>query len=602
MRGGGKMIKRIIKGLGCGLFLLAVLTLLSSPLEAQNNRGGGVPVEALSVSLKTLDIKDHFIASSSPKAGVIRALKGHVVIIHRGTEEAFFGQEGDIVYENDAINTLENSRCQIKFYNEDVVKLASDTEFGVETYLDKRNEGRKTTIFSILKGKAKFYALRLLRYRKSKFEVKTPTAVVGVRGTKFGVHVYWEGEPKLGKGGLQVADSSKGIGNYLTQLESGGTQKSYTDSHVDEGEIQQNGVSIPAGFGYSGKTGILGPMDPAQRDAFDSETSALEGGKEIKQEQKKEQTTQEVMEEQASEKGSLAEQIALQTETTFEQTAPQPSPPASTPEPPPIPAPTPPSGGNKMGYFAAMMNRSSLDTSLHDVYATSTRQDFNSASIKGGSILDSGGYIESNPDGFINPGDPSLTRIVTDGGATDSGASANGDITIPGEWTTTYMTWGRWTMNDPVSIGAHDYTIDDIARYIYGQTTPNEAVAGFSGTAQYTGDAYGAYVGNIFMDGNFSSDVNFNNSQVSNFNLNVSDGTGDHTANITGAFGSLNGSEFNLSGGTWNLFKEGGTKTPSHQSLQGSLYGPNGEEMGGVWGMYYNDGHAATGVFVGDKQ
>jgi hypothetical protein len=86
------------------------------------------------------------------------------------------------------------------------------------------------------------------------------------------------------------------------------------------------------------------------------------------------------------------------------------------------------------------------------------------------------------------------------------------------------------------------------------------------------------------------------------FNLNVSDGTGDHSANITGAFGSLNGSEFNLSGGTWTLFKEGGTKSPFNQSLQGSLYGPNGEEMGGVWGMYYNDGHAATGVFVGDKQ
>ncbi len=77
-----------MKGLGAGLFLLAILTLLSSPLEAQNNRGGGVPVEALSVSLKTLDIKDHFIASSSPKAGVIRALnclkridrQGHMII------------------------------------------------------------------------------------------------------------------------------------------------------------------------------------------------------------------------------------------------------------------------------------------------------------------------------------------------------------------------------------------------------------------------------------------------------------------------------------------------------------------------------------------
>ncbi len=593
------MKKKKMKGLGSGLFLLVSLTLLISPLEAQDNRGGGVPPEVLSVSFKSLDIKDYFIASSSPKVGVIQALKGHVVIIHRGTGVAFFGREGDIVYENDAVNTLEDSRCQIKFSNDDVVKLAADTEFGVETYIDDRKEGRKTAIFTMLKGKAKFYVLRLFRYRKTKFEVKTPTAVVGVRGTKFGLHVYWEEESRMGKGGILVADSSKQIGDYLALLEPGVGKKSYTDSHCDEGEIDQNGIIIPAGFGYREKTGDLDPMDPVERDAFDAETSAVEQEKQLPEEQQEKQNTFDGMEEGAREKASLGSQIENQTDMVFDQNAPELSPPT----PPAPPAQTPPVGGNKIGYFAALMNRASPTTTLHDVYATSTRQDFNSASIRGGSIIDSGGFIETNPDGFINPGDPNLTRVVTDGGATDSGASANGDITIPAEYNIfSYMTWGRWTMTDSVSIGIHDYTIDDLARYIYGQATPNATVVGFSGTAQYTGLAYGTYVGDVFMSGTFSSDVNFNNSQVNNFDLNVSDGVGDHTANIAGAFGSLNGSEFQLSGGTWTLYKEGGTKTPTHQSLQGSLYGPNGEEMGGVWGMYYNDGHAATGVFVGDKQ
>lgn len=596
-----------MKGLGLGFFSFAILTLLSTPLEAQENRGAGVPPEALSVSLKTLDIKDHFIPSSSPKAGVIRALKGHVVIIHRGTEEAFFGREGDVVYENDAINTLENSRCHIKFYNEDVVKLAANTEFGVETYLDERSLGKKKTVFSILKGKAKFYALRLLRYRESKFEVKTPTAVVGVRGTKFGVHVYWQGEPKLGKAGLQVADNSKKMGTYLSLLESSGNLKSYTDSHCDEGEIHQNGVAVPAGFGYNSKTGYVGPMDPVLRDAFDSETSAVQGGTENKQEQKRAQKQEQArpggIEEQASDEDTRAKQIADQTETAIEQAIAERSsqtPPESSPIGPP--QSSPPAQGNKMGYFAAMMNRSSPTTTLHDVFVTGSRQDFDSTSVKGGSVVDSGGYIESNPDGFINPGDPLLTRIVTDGGATDSGASANGPITILQEWRSDYITWGRWTMTNPVSIGSHDFTIDDTARYIYGQTTPNDAIAGFSGTAQYTGPALGHYVGDIYMSGNFSTDVDFNNGQVSNFNLNVSDMTNDYQANITGAFGALNGSEFSLSGGNWTLFKEGGIKTPTHQGLQGSLYGPNGEEMGGVWGMYYDNNHAATGLFVGEKQ
>ena len=583
-----KRMKRLVES---GLFILAGLALLSSPLEAQENRGGGVPREILSVSLKGLDIKDYFIASSSPRAGEIQALKGHVVIIHGVTGVAFFGREGDAVYEKDTINTLENTRCQIKFSTDDVVKLGADTEFGVETYIDDRTEGRKTSIFTMLKGKAKFYALRLLQYRKKKFEVKTPTAVVGVRGTKFGLHVYWEEEPRMGKGGVQIADNSKEIGNYMALLEPVDGKISYTDSHCDEGEIDQNGILIPAGFGYQEETGYLGPMDPVERDAFDAEISEVEQEQEIREEQNEAPGTRDSIEEGAREKDVLADRIAKQSDTTLDLNLPVVRRQATAVE------------GSRVGYFAAMLNRSSPTTSLHDVYVTSTRQDFNSASIRGGSIVYPGGYIENNPEGFIDGGTPYLTRIVTDGGATDSGDSAAGNITIPVEWDTySYMTWGRWTMNDPVAIDSHEYSVDDMARYIFGQTTPNESVAGFSGTAQYSGDAYGTYVGDVSMDGNFSCNVNFDSGSVNNFDLDVSSSDNSHAAHISDATGFLNGSEFNLSGGTWSLFKEGGTKTPTYQSLQGSLFGPNAEETGGVWGMYYNDGHAATGLFVGEKQ
>ena len=592
-----KHMKRLVES---GLFILAGLILLSSPLEAQENRGGGVPPETLSVSLKGLDIKDHFIASVSPRAGEIQALKGHVVIIHGETGIAFFGREGDVVYEKDTINTLENSRCQIKFSTEDVVKLGEDTEFGVESYIDDRTGGEKTSIFTMLKGKAKFYALRLLRYRKRTFEVKTPTAVVGVRGTKFGLHVYWEEDSKLGKGGIQVADNSKEIQNYMALLEPVDGKKSYTDSHCDEGEIDQNGLIIPAGFGYREQTGDLGPMDPVERDAFDAEISAVEDEQEIREEQNEAPGTRDSIEEGAADKGILADRIASQSNANLDM-----NPPDTTIDLNPSVGQTPVTNveGNQVGYFAALMNRSSPTTALHDVYVTSTRQDFNSASIMGGSIVYPGGFIESNPEGFINGGTPSMTRIVTDGGATDSGDSSSGNITIPAEWRMySYMTWGRWTMTDPVTIDGHEYTVDDIARYIFGQTTPTENVAGFSGTAQYSGNAYGTYVGDVFMGGNFSCDVNFDSGSVNNFNLDVSSNDNSHGAHINDAFGVLNGSEFSLSGGTWSLDKEGGTKTPTDQSLQGSLFGPNGEETGGVWGMYYNDEHAATGLFVGEKQ
>ena len=45
----------------------------------------------------------------------------------------------------------------------------------------------------MLRGKVMFYAVRLFKYRTASMSVKTPTAVVGVRGTKFGVEVRMMG-------------------------------------------------------------------------------------------------------------------------------------------------------------------------------------------------------------------------------------------------------------------------------------------------------------------------------------------------------------------------------------------------------------------------
>ena len=58
------------------------------------------------------------------------------------------------------------------------------------------------------KGKAMFYVMRLLGYKNIDTSVKTRTAVMGVRGTKFGVEVV-PGSEKMGQGKrIVIADSS----------------------------------------------------------------------------------------------------------------------------------------------------------------------------------------------------------------------------------------------------------------------------------------------------------------------------------------------------------------------------------------------------------
>ena len=240
------MKKVSVWSIGFWSMVLAGLTLASMNLHAQTMRGGGVPTESLPEALKKLDIKDYFISSSFKKAGVIHALTGHVVVVHKSTGRAYFGRKGDEIFENDSLSTLADSRCRIKLLTKDVVTLAPDTEVSVDTFLDQRKEGKKTSIFSMAKGMAKYYALRLLRYKDSKFNVKTPTAVVGVRGTEFILHVYPKEGEKVACGPILVADSGDDIAMYLA--ENGSGQNGWcTDAFVNDGVVGFNGMEVGAG-------------------------------------------------------------------------------------------------------------------------------------------------------------------------------------------------------------------------------------------------------------------------------------------------------------------------------------------------------------------
>ena len=240
------MKKVSVWSIGFCFIVLAGLTLASMNLNAQPARGGGVPQESLPESLKKFDIKDYFVSSTFKQAGAIQSLTGQVVVVHRATGEAYFGRRGDKIFENDSLSTLSDSRCRIKLLTKDVVTMAPDTEVSVDTFLDKKKEGKKTSFFSMVKGMAKFYALRLLRYRESKFNVKTPTAVVGVRGTEFILHVYPKGSEKIAGGPILVADSGDDIAFYLAAR--GSEKDSWCmDAFVNDGVVGFNSINVAEG-------------------------------------------------------------------------------------------------------------------------------------------------------------------------------------------------------------------------------------------------------------------------------------------------------------------------------------------------------------------
>lgn len=603
-----KVLNSFLAGL-LSVLLLAVL--FSGPeVRAQVDRGAGVPFETLPDELRGLDIQNDFVPSSARKVGVIHALKGNVVVVHRATGEAYFGREGDGVYENDSLTTLPDSTCRIRFFNEDVVTMAANTAFSVDSYKDERDAGRKTSVFGMLKGKAMFYAMRLFRYRETRFRVRTPTVTVGVRGTKFGTHVYWVDDTKAGGAGIKVADRGQGIGPYLAAAGPGGGGRSFTDCHSEDGFLDVDGQVVGPGEMYRGDLGTIIPTPPEVLSNFDLDIGLTT---ETELEEKKEE--EETLASSGLQSRESADSDERNTDSTDQNADNTNTEAGRTAENDNLDAAADTSQGaglgqqrptKFLGYFAGILTNQG-GPSVEDVFVSSSRQDFLAGAVQAKGLVETDSFIEG--DGKFGTG-AFLTRAKIFPGPADSGPlGTSNPITVTVMGFNRYQEWGHWTMTIPFTAGGN-YVIDNRGYFIHGETTCDAAVAGFSGTVHYSGEAYGTYwtsTGGTDMTGTFSTDVSFDSGAVSNFNMLVTGG--DKEAEIQNASGTLGSSHFSVdtSTGEWRL-KNGGSEFKKsmaevdYRASYGSLYGPNGEKIGGAWGMKHDPSNAANGIFRGDKQ
>lgn len=593
------MSKMRILTLGAALLLpFAVLISVSSAFAA-TSRGAGIPADVLPKSLMGLDIKDYFIPSDFKDAGAIQAVRGHVVVVHKATRQAYFAMEGDRIFENDDIQTLAQSRCRIRLSDGDVVSMAPNSEFSVETYEDRREEGKKTTILGMLAGKVKFFALRLLRYKETRFAVRTPTAVVGVRGTKFGIHVYWEDEEETASRPILVADSGAGVATYLAKDDPEAGGKSHLIVHAMEGDVDVDGKEVPEGSTY--EDGEVNPSNLDEVDDFDR-TTDIEGVPSPEEDTEEEPLDPLDNEGDAGDKGAddqRGEANAREklTDIQVEENANE---------------VLGGSGGSQgggevvvmgtMGYFSAML--SAQANSLVGVFSNVSMADLSGAVTV---------PMVNNPRDSIEVNTLShLKRIVLGGGDYDSGdLGAAHPISKTVMGSNAYLEWGYWTM--PILVGG-SYLVDNRAYYIMGNATPDETVNGLISPVNYSGTAWGTYysdAGGDNMTGTFSCIVDFTADTVSNFNMTVNNGgaaAAFRQAQILGGSGTLVGGQFALNpaavDSAWQL-QAGAAAGPfaaDEKACVGALYGPAAEAIGGVWGMKnVNAGDAAVGGFQGLK-
>ncbi|MGB9934575.1 FecR family protein [Thermodesulfovibrio yellowstonii] len=128
------------------------------------------------------------------EVGKITALEGKVDILRGGKPPAVMVKINEPVYLNDIIRTKTDSRAELTFRDGTVVKIAPRSRIDISEYFADAHSFRVT--LNIPRGKAGAFVAKesvekIKAFPKAnRFEIKTPIAVAGVRGTNYVVAHY----------------------------------------------------------------------------------------------------------------------------------------------------------------------------------------------------------------------------------------------------------------------------------------------------------------------------------------------------------------------------------------------------------------------------
>ncbi len=130
----------------------------------------------------------HVFASST--VATVQKVKGTATVVRQGqTIPAAVGLE---IWENDTLRTGPDASIGLVFNDDTLLSLGPESVFVIDEFVFAPKEGKLSIVFRMLKGTAAYLSGLISKLEPESAHFKTPTASIGIRGTKFVVKV--EGE------------------------------------------------------------------------------------------------------------------------------------------------------------------------------------------------------------------------------------------------------------------------------------------------------------------------------------------------------------------------------------------------------------------------
>ena len=167
---------------------------------------------AVSILFSAFFLCSSFLSAQEKAVGKVVIMEGSAKIIRQGkTIPATLLSR---IYPDDTIITKGGARMKILFVDGSVLTIGRRTKISIEKFLYEKKEKKREVSFNLTLGKVK--ALLGEASQDSRYEIKTPTAVAGARGTDFLVWVVSRGVTQVLvlEGEIEVGDIG-GIGSRI---------------------------------------------------------------------------------------------------------------------------------------------------------------------------------------------------------------------------------------------------------------------------------------------------------------------------------------------------------------------------------------------------
>lgn len=122
-------------------------------------------------------------ARAQSEAGTVAAVQGTFEVQHTGTWQA--AHSGLPVFVGDRLRTGADGRGKVVFQDDSVLAVAPNTEIRLDAQVFDPGAGKFNSLLHLVGGKIRAWVSEYYREPHARYEVETPTAVAGVRGTEF---------------------------------------------------------------------------------------------------------------------------------------------------------------------------------------------------------------------------------------------------------------------------------------------------------------------------------------------------------------------------------------------------------------------------------